>query len=228
MRATSKVVVSSGSPSWTMQDLAVVPPMSKHRRRSSPSRRANQLPASAPAAGPDSTRRIGAAAASSADTTPPLDSIISTEPPKPCAGQPLLQLVEVRPDHGMVAALQAVVIMRGYSRIWGEISDEMHTGTPSSRRRCSRHGPLVVGVGVGVDEADTDRVDAGVAQLLRDGVEAFGRGRRLDHAVGARALDELDHALAGHRWLRGTRSAGRTCRSGARCGSAACPRSRPS
>ena len=38
---------------------------------------------------------------------------------------------------GIVAALQAVVTMRGYSRICGEISAEMHTGTPSSRRRCS-------------------------------------------------------------------------------------------
>ena len=38
---------------------------------------------------------------------------------------------------GIVAALHAVVIMRGYSRICGEISAEMHTGTPSSRRRCS-------------------------------------------------------------------------------------------
>jgi hypothetical protein len=33
---------------------------------------------------------------------------------------------------GIVAALHAVVIMRGYSRICGEISAEMHTGTPSS------------------------------------------------------------------------------------------------
>ena len=38
---------------------------------------------------------------------------------------------------GIVAALQAVVTMRGYSRICGETSAEMHTGTPSSRRRCS-------------------------------------------------------------------------------------------
>ena len=36
---------------------------------------------------------------------------------------------------GMAAALQAAVIMRGYSRICGEISAEMHTGTPSSRPR---------------------------------------------------------------------------------------------
>ena len=33
---------------------------------------------------------------------------------------------------GIVAALQAAVIMRGYSRICGDISAEMHTGTPRS------------------------------------------------------------------------------------------------
>ena len=38
---------------------------------------------------------------------------------------------------GIVAALHAVVTIRGYSRIWGEISAEMHTGNPSSRRRYS-------------------------------------------------------------------------------------------
>ena len=37
---------------------------------------------------------------------------------------------------GIVAALQAVVIIRGYSRICGETSAEMHTGTPSRRCRC--------------------------------------------------------------------------------------------
>ena len=118
-------------------DLAVVPPMSKHSRRSSPRRRANQLPASAPAAGPDSTRRIGARAASSADTTPPFDSIISTEPPKPSLASHFCSSSRYGPITGIVAALHAVVIMRGYSRICGEISAEMHTGTPSSRRRCS-------------------------------------------------------------------------------------------
>ena len=38
---------------------------------------------------------------------------------------------------GIVAALQAAVTMRGYSLICGDISAEMHTGTPSRCRRCS-------------------------------------------------------------------------------------------
>ena len=37
---------------------------------------------------------------------------------------------------GIVAALHAVVIIRGYSRIWGEMSAEKQTGTPSV---CSRY-----------------------------------------------------------------------------------------
>ena len=52
---------------------------------------------------------------------------------------------------GIVAALQAVVIIRGYSRICGEISAEMHTGTPSSRAQVVGDHPLVGRVGVGVD-----------------------------------------------------------------------------
>ena len=35
----------------------------------------------------------------------------------------------------MVAALQAAVIMRGYSRICGAISADTQTGTPKARRR---------------------------------------------------------------------------------------------
>src|SRR3954462_3203839 len=66
IRATSRVFVTSGSPPTIRQDLAVVPPMSKHSRRSSPRRRANQLPARAPAAGPLSTSRSGAPGASPA------------------------------------------------------------------------------------------------------------------------------------------------------------------
>ena len=113
-------------------DLAVVPPISKHNRRSSPRRFANQLPAKAPAAGPDSTSLIGAAAASAAETTPPLESIINTDPPKPSLTNHFCNSVRYGPIMGIVAALHAVVIMRGNSRICGEISAEMHTGTPSA------------------------------------------------------------------------------------------------
>ena len=48
MRATSNVFVRSGSPCSMRHALAVVPPMSKHSSRSSPSRPANHEPASAP------------------------------------------------------------------------------------------------------------------------------------------------------------------------------------
>ena len=37
----------------------------------------------------------------------------------------------------MAAALQAVVIMRGYSRICGATSADRQTGTPSACARCS-------------------------------------------------------------------------------------------
>ena len=47
---------------------------------------------------------------------------------------------------GMVAALQAVVIMRGYSRICGETSEDTHTGTPSARRRWSATSRSLAGL----------------------------------------------------------------------------------
>ena len=146
MRATSNVFVSCGSPSMMRHDLAVVPPMSKHSRRRSPSRLANHDPASAPAAGPDSTSRIGDWAASSAATTPPFDSIISTDPPKPSAASHFCSSSRYGPITGIVAALQAVVIIRGYSRICGEMSLEMHTGTPRARRRCSATARSLAGL----------------------------------------------------------------------------------
>jgi hypothetical protein len=71
----------------------------------------------APAAGPLSTRRIGNRAASSADTTPPFESIINTEPPKPSDDSHFCSSSRYGPITGIVAALQAVVTMRGYSRI---------------------------------------------------------------------------------------------------------------
>ncbi len=95
------------------------------------------MPASAPAAGPLSTSRIGKRAASSADTTPPLESIISTEPPNPSADSHFCSSSRYGPITGIVAALQAVVIIRGYSRICGDTSPEMHTGRPSSACRWS-------------------------------------------------------------------------------------------
>ena len=74
-------------------------------------------------------------AASSADTTPPFDSIMSTDPPNPSPDSHFCSSSRYGPITGIVAALHAVVTMRGYSRICGDTSAEMHTGTPSSRRR---------------------------------------------------------------------------------------------
>ena len=112
--------------------------MSKHSRRSSPRRRANQL-SSETRRLPDRSRRDGSAHEQHRrpTTTPPFESIINTEPPKPSAASHFCSSSRYGPITGIVAALHAVVIIRGYSRICGEISAEMHTGTPSSRRRCS-------------------------------------------------------------------------------------------
>ena len=62
---------------------------------------------------------------------------MSNPPLNPSPASHFVSSSRYGPMTGIVAALQAVVIIRGYSRIWGEISDEMHTGMPSSVRRYS-------------------------------------------------------------------------------------------
>ena len=72
-RATSNSRASRGSPRSITQALAVVPPMSKESRRSRPTCRALRAAARAPAAGPDSTSRIGTRLAVSGVAIPPAD-----------------------------------------------------------------------------------------------------------------------------------------------------------
>jgi hypothetical protein len=66
----------AGSPPSMAPSLAVVPPMSKVSTRSRPSSRPMTPHSSTPAAGPDSTMRIGMSQASSGDTKPPFDCMM--------------------------------------------------------------------------------------------------------------------------------------------------------
>ena len=106
-------------------------------------------------------------AASSADTTPPFDSIISTAPPKPSVDSHFCSSSRYGPITGIVAALQAVVTIRGYSRICGDTSAEMHTGTAELGAQVLGDAPLVGAVDVGVEQADADRLDVGGARSRR-------------------------------------------------------------
>ena len=74
-RATSNSRASSGSPPSMTQALAVVPPMSNDSSRPSPASRAARAAASAPAAGPDSTRRTGTRLAVAGVAMPPEESM---------------------------------------------------------------------------------------------------------------------------------------------------------
>jgi hypothetical protein len=75
-RATSNSRASSGSPRSITHAFAVVPPMSKESRRSSPACRAARAAARAPAAGPDSTSRTGTRLAVAGVAMPPEDSMM--------------------------------------------------------------------------------------------------------------------------------------------------------
>ena len=66
---------------------------------------------------------------------------------------------------GIVAALHAVVIIRGYSRICGEISRGDAHRHAELAAQVVGDDPLVGGVGVAVDEADADGFDVRGAQL---------------------------------------------------------------
>jgi hypothetical protein len=74
-RAASIIGATSARPPSIRQDFAVVPPMSKAIASGSPAARANSTVASAPPAGPDSSRRIGKARATSGAQSPPSDCI---------------------------------------------------------------------------------------------------------------------------------------------------------
>src|SRR4029453_19399524 len=70
-RATSNSRPISGAPSSMTHALAVVPPMSNESSLRSPRSRAAWAAAKAPAAGPDSTRRIGRGRATGGQGDPP-------------------------------------------------------------------------------------------------------------------------------------------------------------
>ena len=74
----------AGSPPSTAPSLAVVPPMSKVSTRSKPSSLPMAPLSSTPAAGPDSTMRIGMSQARSADTSPPFDCMMKRSEAMPC------------------------------------------------------------------------------------------------------------------------------------------------
>ncbi len=121
---------------------------------------------------PGPTRPGGSAtrAASSAATTPPLDSIISTEPPKPSAASHFCSSSRYGPMTGIVAALHAVVIMRGYSRICGEMSlGDAHRHTERLAQVIGDRA-LVGRVGV--------RVDAGRSPTASTSLSASSRRSR--------------------------------------------------
>ncbi|MFO1408910.1 MAG: hypothetical protein U1F06_00805 [Steroidobacteraceae bacterium] len=86
-RPTSKVGTTSAWPFWIRQDLAVVPPMSKQNMSGRSKRLLKYWPAITAALGPDSMMRTGKAAATSAEVTPPEESMMNSRRVKPSAAR---------------------------------------------------------------------------------------------------------------------------------------------
>ena len=207
-------------------DLAVVPPMSKHSRRSSPRRRGE------PAAGQRAGRRAGLDEADrrTGGVVGGHDAAVRQHhqhrAAEALAGQPLLQLVEVRADH---RHRRRVARGGDHPRVLADLRRDL-------RRDAHRHAELaaqvlgddaLVGrVGVGVEQAHADRLDARrrAAASASASRSLGGWARRRPRPAGRCARRSRTRARAAPA-APGTRSAGRTCRSGARCGSAACRRS---
>ena len=96
-----------------------------------------------------------------------------------------------------------VVLVRSYSRITGRRSLEQvrNTSSPSRSRRLAADPALVVRVGVGVEQADRDRPDAGRRQPPGRGLDARRVERPPDLAFGPHPLVRLQAQPARHQRL---------------------------
>ena len=114
-----------------------------------------------PAAGPDSTMNTGRSPALSKVSTPPPLCITSSSAstPRPRSRS------SIEPRYswtiGWIPALMTTVLARSYSRNSGTMLDDSETATSGQLLGEDRADPLLVDrVGVGVQQADRDRLDA--------------------------------------------------------------------
>ena len=118
---------------------------------------------------------------------------------EPLGGQPLLQLVEVRADHRH----RRRVACRGHhARVLAQL--RRHVGGDADGNgelgaQVFGDAPLVVGVDVGVEQADADGLDVGSDDRRGQGGEV-GAARRLVHRPrGEHPLGDLEREVAGDR-----------------------------
>ena len=95
-------------------------------------------------------------------------------------------------------ALATVVMVRSYSRSSGRTAEDSDTGSPGSSSAAISRDPLLVGgVGVGVDEADAQGLDAAAGQARAAGADVVLVELGDDRAVAGDAPPDLDGVLQG-------------------------------
>ena len=156
-------------------------------------------PAMTPAAGPDSAVRTGSVRAVSADMTPPLDCTMSRSPRQTGLREPALQPPDIRPDHRLQADIECrrrgpfeLADLRQNER--GRVDMVVR---PDAADRFEG-GDLIVVIGIGVDEHDTDRLAPQLQQVGCGTAHLVGVHRLEDRAIGECPFVDLDRHVAGH------------------------------
>ena len=152
-----------------------------------------------PPTGPDSIIITGRLIAASGDITPPFDCMIARSPRKPACAEPRLQIAHIAADlradigvhhrrrHALVLAILAQDLVRQRDEAAGQRGLDDLAGDA-----------LVLGIGVGVEEAHRDRVDALGGERGAGGAHAFAVEALAHFAGGVEPLVDLERQVARH------------------------------
>ena len=189
-------------PSSIRQALAVVPPMSKEITLSWPASLPNSAVASPPPAGPDSSSRIGNLRAAAGATRPPAECISRSAPRKPRARQLALEVRQIAVHQRLHIGVgaggdRARIFAQLRDHVGGERDEQVGEFALDQRA----HRLLVRRIGIGVQEADRDRLDAVIDEPAHRGAHLV-RIERRDHApVAIDPLADLQPVAPRHQRL---------------------------
>ena len=188
--------MTAGSPPSIAPSFAVVPPISNVSRFRLPSSRPMTPHIMTPAAGPDSTMRIGMSRASSGCTRPAFDCMMKMSLSIPRSFSAPFEIAEIAVDDGLYVGIR----QRG-----AEPLELAHLGRDFGRQRdrhvrvsggdAVTHHTLVAAVCVSVDEGHRRRLVAAVRDRLDDALDAGGIDGLHGFPVDVDPFVHLEHVL---------------------------------